>query len=116
MRTQSAAIGLPTENTFTRVSSRHGRVRPSSTQPPHKSTTRRPSMVTATAAPSSPRLRKFSANASRTPAKCASQLPEISGLGTGRILSDGGGQGRPVQHQELVRSQLGYLQTKNAGL
>src|SRR5271155_2053245 len=36
-----------------------------------------PSMVTATAAPTSPRLSKLSANAARTLAKRASQLPSI---------------------------------------
>ena len=37
--THSAAIGLPTENTLTSVSWRHGRERASSVQPAHRSTT-----------------------------------------------------------------------------
>ncbi|CAM5727652.1 hypothetical protein SVIOM74S_05897 [Streptomyces violarus] len=72
MCAHSATGPLVVDHTLTSVSCSHGRVRAASAQPPHRSTTVLPPTVTATAAPSSPRPRKFSSNALRTAVKRAS--------------------------------------------
>src|SRR4029077_12435189 len=66
------------ENTGTRVSASHARFRFGSRDPPHRSTTGRPSRYTATAAPTSPRCRKFVRNASATLPNPASTSPPIT--------------------------------------
>ena len=77
-RCAHSAVGpLVVDHTFTRVSRSHGRLRAASAQPPHRSTTVRPSSMTVTAAPSSPRSRKFSSNAARTAANRSSQWPSM---------------------------------------
>src|SRR5512132_1017891 len=82
--------------TLTIVSRVHRRVRAASAWPAHRSTTGWLSMVTATAAPTSPCAAKFSANASRTGRRRASQRPSMAPLttrpglgGTGRLQIGG---------------------------
>src|SRR2546426_2806951 len=76
---QTALNAWPTEKKSTSVSRRHGRRRRASAQPPHRSTTTRPAMETATAAPTSPRSTKLDAKASRTAANLRSQTPSMGG-------------------------------------
>src|SRR3989442_13119305 len=68
---------LVVEYTFTIVSLVHGRERFASMAPPQRSPPGRPSIVIATAAPTSPRCSKFSAKASRTRRNPESQVPSI---------------------------------------
>src|SRR5690606_33895315 len=71
----SASNPLPTENTFTRVSSHQGVS--SSARPAHRLSTGSPCQYTQKAAPSSPRNLKLSAKACRTPAHWGGQSPSI---------------------------------------
>src|SRR5205085_1361907 len=76
----SAVIVLVVEKTQVIVLSVHGTVRASSAQPPHRSTTISPSMLTASEAPrSSPDL-SLAANSSRRGSKRALHVPP-SGVG-----------------------------------
>jgi hypothetical protein len=75
---QSAVMPFVVDQTLVSVSFAHGVPRPGSAQPPHKSTTGCPRTITATAAPSSPRRRKFSSNAVRTGSNPGAQAPWIS--------------------------------------
>src|SRR5215470_13277742 len=75
MCAHNVVIPLVVDATLTIVSRSHGLVRAASAKPPQRSTTGLPSTYTQTAAPTSPRLVKFSAKASRTAAKRGSQTP-----------------------------------------
>ena len=75
MAAHKAVAALATDIMQTSVSPAQGRVRALSAKPPQRSMTGSPFRVTATAAPTSPRARKFSANASATAAKRRSQWP-----------------------------------------
>src|SRR5579875_1412468 len=68
---------LVVDQTLTIVSRCQRRVREPSMCPPHKSTTGRPPTVTATAAPTSPRLSQFSTKACLTRANRASHSPSM---------------------------------------
>src|SRR3954447_13850697 len=71
----SAVIALVVEKTLEMVFSAHGVVRASSAQPPHRSTTISPSMLTTSEAPrSSPEL-SLAANSSRRGSNRALQVP-----------------------------------------
>src|SRR5439155_20054357 len=67
----SAVIVLVVENTLVIVFSVHGAVRASSAQPPHRSTTISPSMLTASEAPRSSPDSSLEANSSRGGSKRA---------------------------------------------
>ena len=68
------------ENTLVIVFSVHGTVRASSAQPPHRSTTISPSMLTASEAPRSSPDSSLAANSSRRGSKRALHVPP-SGVG-----------------------------------
>ena len=65
------------DQTLVMVSSAHGALCSSSTQPPQRSTTTSPPVTTATEAPTSRPSAKFCSNASRTTPKRSSQRPAI---------------------------------------
>src|SRR5512132_551928 len=81
---------LVAEAMLTMVSRVQGRVRAASVWPAHRSTTGWLSMVTATAAPTSPCRSKLSANASRTGRNRASQRPAMTPLTTSPRLPSNG--------------------------
>jgi hypothetical protein len=71
----SEVIVLVVENTFVIVFSVHGMVRASSAQPPHRSTTTAPSMLTTSEAPRSSPESSMAANSSRTESNRALHVP-----------------------------------------
>ena len=71
----SEVIVLVVEKTQVMVFSVHGTVRASSAQPPHRSTTISPSMLTASEAPRSSRERSLAAKCSRSGSNWALQVP-----------------------------------------
>src|SRR6516164_4542745 len=71
----SAVIVLVVEKTLVMVFSPHGTVRASSAQPPHRSTTISPSMLTATEAPRSSPDSSLALNSSRRGSKRALHVP-----------------------------------------
>src|SRR5690348_15703148 len=104
MWAQRATMPLVVEATLTSVSAAHGRARAGSAWPPQQSTTRAPSRYTHTDAPTSPRLRKLSKNASRTAVKAGSQWPSMVSIGSpaSRVVA-----GRLAEAADLACQQRG---------